>query len=72
MYVIIPNVRPDIPELWEVRLKAWHIPAQWLRLGFSGAPTVRGALKGQDKGWGIRLLLFCGKLPATKVVLSGK
>jgi hypothetical protein len=38
---------PDTPKLCLVRLKAWHTPAQWHRLGLRIHQPDRRALKGQ-------------------------
>jgi hypothetical protein len=45
---------PDTPELFVVRLKAWHIPAQWHRLGLRTHQPDRRALKGQHTDQKIR------------------
>jgi hypothetical protein len=45
----LPEICPDHIHfsLHHFGLKVQYIPAQRHRLGFSGAPSVRGALKGQ-------------------------
>jgi hypothetical protein len=50
---------PDTTKLCWERLKAWHIPAQWHRLGLRCTPPDRRALKGQHTDRKIRCKIEC-------------